>query len=95
MEKESFWRSGPKSQLDIESSDSKIIREEIRIPCFKGLGLGLKESDTCLMLPYGVRNFSAQIANHLNNSTFSILTWHKTAGSRDLQLRRYVANCLL
>lgn len=59
MEKESSWRSSPKSQLDIESSDSKIIREEIRIPCFKGLGLGLKESGTSLMLPYGVRNFSA------------------------------------
>lgn len=84
MEKGSPWRSSPKSQLDIESSDSKITREEIRIPCFKCLVLGLRESGTCLMLPYGVRNFSAQIANHRINSTFSILAWHKTAGSRDL-----------
>lgn len=87
MEKHSPWHSNPKSQLDIKSSEFKNIRKEMRILCFKGLVLGLKESGICFTLSYGVRNFSAQIANSLSNSTFSILTGHKIAGFRALSLR--------
>lgn len=67
--------------------NSKAPREEIRMLGFQSLVLGRKESGTCFMLPYSVRNFSAQITNSAYNSMYNILSGYEAAGSRDLSLR--------
>lgn len=72
----------PSLNLLHKGLNSKAPGEEIRVLGFQSLVLGRKESGTCFMFPYSVRNFSAQITNSAYNSMYNILSGYEAAGSR-------------